>query len=360
MDRHTHHSDHEHRDRTTIEQDASEQRLEPTSPQTAVNLYTDARKDEVAKATRKSQQYRLGKFVEWCGQEGIENMNVLTGRDCYQYRIWLQNTDLKAYTVQGIMSTLKTFVAFCERIEVVQGGLSDKILIPKVDVEDRTRDTILDAQRAHDIREHLRKFQWSSRSHVIFEILWHIPVRVGGLHSLDVEDFDEQDQRLELTHRPNRETTLKNGSDGERPVALSDVVTEIVADYIQYNRTDVTDEYGRQPLITSEKGRLCKSQIRRVVGYVTQPCMVEPCPHGKTPEHCEWRTFHDSHSCPSASNPHDLRRGSITHMKNEDVPTEVISDRANADRRVLEEHYDKRTPDERMELRRRYIDELDL
>ena len=348
-----------HRDSTTINTDASE--LERTSPEEAVDLYHSARKNEIADATHQSQQYRLGTFTEWCAEEGIENMSELSGRTCYEYRLHLQEErGLKPYTIQSHMSTFRTFISFCERIEVAHGGLSDKILIPSVDADARTKDTFLDAEKASTVRQHLRKFEWASRDHTVFELLWSTGMRVGGLHALDLEDFHEDEQRLDLKHRPNRETPLKNGAGGERPVALSDVVTEVVADYIQYNRIDVTDDHKRIPLITSNRGRMSGSQLRNEVNYVTQPCATGPCPHGKNDQTCDYRTYSTSAQCPSSESPHDLRRGMITHLKSEDIPNEVIQDRANVSAKVLERSYDKRNPEQKMELRRQYLDELDL
>lgn len=335
--------------------------LESSHPREAVGLYLDARKDEIAPSTYDSQQYRLMKFVTWCETESIENTTNLTGRLCYKYRIWLQNTDLSEYTVLGMMSTFKTFLRFCEQIEAVQGGLSEKVLIPSVDREEKSRDTYIDEERAHEVRNHLRKYEWGSRNHVIFETLWSTAMRVSGLHSLDVGDFDEQGQSLQLQHRPNRETSLKNGTDGARPVALSDTLTEIMADYIDVNRIPCKDSHGRRPLITSDEGRLSKSQARKTIALVTQPCRTQPCPHGKSRDSCEWVVYEKANQCPSSYTPHDVRRGSITYLKDQkNLPTEVISDRADVSQKVLDESYDKRSEDDKMELRRQYLEDMDL
>jgi hypothetical protein len=56
--------------------------------------------------------------------------------------------------------------------------------------------------------------------------------------------------------------------------------------------------------------------------------------------------------------PHAIRRGSITHSLNSDMPDKVVSDRANVSQRVIEQHYDRRTEREKMEQRREYLDNL--
>jgi hypothetical protein len=56
-------------------------------------------------------------------------------------------------------------------------------------------------------------------------------------------------------------------------------------------------------------------------------------------------------------NPHAIRRGSITHHLAGDVPAEIVSDRMNVSRDVLDKHYDRRSADVTLEQRRRYLDE---
>lgn len=47
-----------------------------------------------------------------------------------------------------------------------------------------------------------------------------------------------------------------------------------------------------------------------------------------------------------------MRRASIKYHLREDVPIPVISDRMNASPSVLQDHYDARSEEEKMEVRR--------
>jgi len=42
--------------------------------------------------------------------------------------------------------------------------------------------------------------------------------------------------------------------------------------YIQYNRIDSTDEFGREPLFTTKSGRPDKSTLRDSIYCITRPC----------------------------------------------------------------------------------------
>jgi len=56
--------------------------------------------------------------------------------------------------------------------------------------------------------------------------------------------------------------------------------------------------------------------------------------------------------------PHAVRRGAITHWLNSDVPEPVVSARVNVSTAVLDEHYDRRTERDKMEQRRKYLDQI--
>jgi hypothetical protein len=57
--------------------------------------------------------------------------------------------------------------------------------------------------------------------------------------------------------------------------------------------------------------------------------------------------------CPEAVNTHAIRRGSITHFLTEDIPIQIVGDRMDVSREVLEEHYDNRSEEIKLEQRRR-------
>lgn len=73
---------------------------------------------------------------------------------------------------------------------------------------------------------------------------------------------------------------------------------------------------------------------------------------------CEARPRNHSSKCPDSLNPHAIRRGSITHSLNNDMPDKVVSDRANVSPEVIEQYYDRRSEREKMEQRRDYLDNL--
>ena len=64
------------------------QELEEISPEQAYQLYLEHRNPEISDSTYRAHRTRLGHWVRWCEQEGIENLNSITGRDLLRYKLW--------------------------------------------------------------------------------------------------------------------------------------------------------------------------------------------------------------------------------------------------------------------------------
>jgi integrase len=172
-------------------------------------------------------------------------------------------------------------------------------------------------------------------------------------------DYDSNRQYVEVCRWPDQGTPIKNKEDGERLVALSDRACDLFDDWIADQCPDVTDNYRRELLLTTVQGRASKSTLRFYVYKWTQPCRyVDECPHDRDPMDCEARPRNQRSKCPSSLNPHAIRRGSITHSLNNDIPDKVVSDRANVSPEVIEQHYDRRSEREKMEQRREYLDNI--
>jgi len=334
--------------------------LEPIDPQTALDLYLADRETEVTQATLYSHSSRLGHFLRWCDQEHIENLNELTGRRLHQYRLWRRTEgSLAPASEKTQMDTLRVFVKWLESIDGVPDDLYTKVRSPTLSGDDNVRDVMLDTERAEEILEYLRTYEYASRPHVLLTLLWHTMMRVGAAHALDVSDYDSQEQSLQVVHRSDSGTPIKNKERGERFIALSQEVCGLLDDWIANRRPDVRDEYGREPLLTTSKGRAHKTTLRGDCYRYTRPCVIgAECPYARDLTECQALEYGGASECPSSVSPHALRRGGITHALNHDWPERAVSDRANVSEGVLNQHYDRRTNREKMEQRRRYLDRL--
>lgn len=325
--------------------------LDPIEPSTARDLYLDHKASHCAKRTVRSHRYRMKYFVKWCQENGIDNLNDLTGRHLHEYRLWRkEDGDLNEVSVQTQMSTIRVFVKWCGTIEAVRPELYTKVMVPRVGPEEEQREEMLEPERAQKILDWLSKYQYASRDHTFMALLWETGIRIGGAKALDVSDVDLDDRFLELNHRPEDGTTLKNGASGERLVSITSELAELLDSYVTEIRRDVTDEYGREPLLTSRQGRLSRATMRRIVYNLTAPCFFD--------EDCPDCAKDIDARCPEAVSPHAVRRGSITHYLTNDVPVEIVGDRMDVSRKILDKHYDQRSEEVKLEQRRSYLDSV--
>lgn len=340
--------------------DNDDSTVDGTPPSEALQLYLGTRRGEVSAQTLQAHRYRLQHFVRWCDEEDIDNLNELTSRDLNRYKLWRrEDGGLNNVTTVTQLSTLRVFIRWCEQIDAVENGLSESILLPSLSKTEDQRDVMLENEEARKLLKYLRRFKFATRTHALMEVLWHTGMRIGAAQGLDLEDYRRKDQLLELRHRPNKGTRLKNGDSGERFVAVTDQVCDVLDAYIEHYRDEVTDEYNRKPLLTSRSGRPHKSTLRDSIYKITRPCIyTSNCPHDRDMEECEALEKDKASKCPSSVSPHAIRRGSITHHLSEDVPDRVVSNRMDVSLDVLEDHYDRRSAREKSEQRREYTDDL--
>ncbi|WP_200530890.1 site-specific integrase [Halorubrum sp. LN27] len=334
--------------------------LESIDPETALELYIAEKETSVADATVVSHKSRLSFLLRWCEERNIENLNELTGRRLQEFRLWRRNVgDLTKVSEKTQMDTVRVFVKWLESIDAVEQNLHKKVLSPAITSQENSRDVMLETDDAEAMLAFLERYEYASINHVTATLLWHTMLRMGSVRALDVEDYDPEEQSLRLRHRPSTDTPLKNKQEGERIIAVSGEVCLVLDDWIREQRPEVTDDHGRNPLLTTRNGRVAKTTLRTYCYQMTRPCEYgQECPHDRDTADCEALETGGASKCPSSVSPHPFRRGAITHYLQSDVPETVVGDRANVTSDVIDQHYDQRSQKEKMEQRRGYLDDI--
>jgi len=338
-----------------------ETKLEPLTPEDAKERYLRHIEDDKAAGTIRTRDYKLRHFVRWCDENDITNLNNLSGRDLDDYKHWRkEDGNLKKTTLRTQMSVIRKFIQYCGTIDGVHPELYEKVTLPQLNDGENRSDTTIEPERIQDILEFMNKMEYATRDHAVLLILWKTGMRTGSLRSLDLEDYDSREQALSINHRPDTDTPLKNKSNGERMVSIDDETADVLDDYIKHKRKAVTDDYGREPLLTTAKGRIGKVTIRRTTYRYTRPCGITgSCPHGRDIEDCEAATNYDNASkCPDSVSAHPFRRASITYHLNSDVPKPFVSDRMDVSADVIDEHYDAEDEKGKMNRRREYLNNI--
>lgn len=361
--------------------------LEPLTPEGAREEWL-ARLDDLSEATVRSYQDRTVHFLRFCEKYDVRNLNDLSTRHIKAYESERISDGLDVQTRKNEWGTLQRFLEYCEDLNAVRSEIPDAVVVPSPTKEERINTEKLPISRAEEILEGLERYRYATRQHVTFLLFWRTTMRLGALHSLDLEDVFLEESELErLRERyeeagyppsvietmlskaetpfvfpQNREETgtrLKNGNDGERVINVKDWVGDVLEDYIRVNRDDVTDEHGREPFITSQKGngRLSKSAIRNWMYILTQPCEFGgECPHDRDPETCEAREHGYGNKCPSSRSPHKIRTGSFTWHRDRGWPRRDLEEKANTSEIDV---YDQPEHLTRGAARRDLLDQLD-
>ncbi|WP_254545863.1 site-specific integrase [Halomarina pelagica] len=84
----------------------------------------------------------------------------------------------------------------------------------------------------------------------LLSVLWRCGVRSGTIRAFDVEDYDRENEWLRAVHREG--TPLKNKERRERLIALSLDTCQVLNDYVDHTRHDVTGKVERNPLFATQ------------------------------------------------------------------------------------------------------------
>ena len=325
------------------------------TPEQAVERYIQERHADLSDSTIYNYRSALGEFTEWCGyQSHIDHLGDIDSFDISDFKMHKRDDDDVAdTTLYNVMMALRTFIKWCESKGLVE-DMAESIMLPDRGRASRTE--TIEPETADQILAYLSKFEYATKEHVLFAIMWDTGLRLGAVRSLDVEDYHSAQSYVELHHRPaeeHRGTPLKNKEQSEREVNLHDWVAEIIDDYLDGRRLDNTDKVGRWPLLTTDHGRPARTTLRRQIRAMTRPChYTNECPIDRDIEGCEATEWDKAEKCPESVKPHSIRRSAITAWLNEGHSKELVSDRMDVSPDVLEEHYDQRTEEQKRELRR--------
>ena len=329
-------------------------------PRRAMERYLRRRRTDSTESSLRGWRYRLKLFADWLDGIGVTRIDQIRGYDLDEY-YEVRADKIAPATLEGEMWTLKKFFEYCEQIEAVEQGMAERIRIPDLDEEDRSNDTRLKAEDALPLLRYYRHGdQFGTRRHAFLELAWITGARQSAIRGLDLRDVHLDENYVDFVYRPSAGTTLKNNRSGERPVAIPNMTSDALRTYIREYRYDVRDDQGRQPLLASMQGRPTENTVRTWSYLATQPCLHGPCPHGKDRQECKFTKHAHASKCPSSRAPHHIRTGSITWQLDQGLPPDVVAERIDATLDVIDDHYDKQSPREQMERRRRsYVDQLD-
>lgn len=215
------------------------------------------------------------------------------------------------------MITIKQFIEFCEHIAVVPRGMGDMVRILSVSKQDEICGDLLTRDKATEIIDFLGKCEYASKHHITLLILWKTGMRMSGLSTLGLGDYDEGRPALELRYRAKAGTPLNNKERSELDVLITPETADVVSDYItQAHLTERTNT-----------GETCFLSLRVEGWWYDYPAVRVDCksalllqrwgaPFDRDLDTCDDMSRNASSKCPGSVSPHALRRGYVTAARN--------------------------------------------
>jgi site-specific recombinase XerD len=233
-----------------------------------VEFYLDTNHPwDVQPNTLTAYRGRLKHFQAFCTVHDIEDLGTVRPNTLDEFQNYLREaSSLEATSsIKGCLAALRKFLQYCERRGVFDHGFHKLVILPTVSKHEGQDERWLYRESAEEIVDHLETYRLFTKEHVVWAILAETRIRQSTLYALDLDDYDAEERYLTVVNREETGTRLKNGYRAERELSISKDAARAIDGYIQENRNAVTDDHGREPLVTTRNGRLQKSTVRQYV-----------------------------------------------------------------------------------------------
>ncbi|SET54674.1 site-specific integrase [Natrinema hispanicum] len=316
--------------------------------------YLSRRKNR-SPATRGQYHRTIPDFIDFSEDHGVTHPAGISVKLVEGYIDKLElEYDLDA-TILTHTKNVRAWLRWLARRNYCEEGVYRLLDKKELGLSLKARDETIPEETAAASIQRLRQRRRGSSMHSLMELGWNGGPRIGDIHSADLQDFDPDNNTLRFRHRPETGTRLKNGSedddtpgDGERDIVIKDCTVEAIQLYIDTERPDVTDDYGRRPLFATSYGRASRSTLRRWIYEATSCHWAPETSDGPT---CDGSCDPDSNVCPQSYYPHAIRRGAIVNQLSGGLRRDLASDRFNVSENVLRKHYDTRSKQQKKEDR---------
>lgn len=329
-------------------------------PRKARRLFLKNKRGEIKKSAARAYEYPTEHFIGFLQERGVESMRNVDGYLIEKWKAKRQD-EVAPATYKDSVKKIKTFIGFCERSNFIPHGTFDAIETPSIKTSEQVSNEQVNAQEASGLLEFLDTYHYATRQHLLVKLLWETGARISGAIALDVDDIQTiytDEYVVDFVNRPESDTPLKNDTESERRVTITADLYGLIEDYKAIHRADVTDEYGREPLLVTETQRLYRQRAYKNFTGLSRPCVyANTCPHQREIEQCESaQRKSQAFGCPSSKSLHPIRRGSITYHLNNGWPKQKVSERCDVSTTVLKKHYNEQTKEDERQQRSQYMD----
>lgn len=327
-------------------------------PRQARHQFLETRKSTQKHSTYRAYKFPTRSFVEYLESHGVNSTTDIEGFHIEKWKLKRQSEEIAPATLKSNIKHIKTFLIWCERSSLAERGIGQDVEVPNISIQDAASQEYITKNVANEIKSYLETYEYATREHATFLLLWETGCRISGAIALDLSDLRPGEQIVEFVDRKQAGTALKNGKTGERNVTITEDLLRVLTDYIKMHRHDVKDDYNRSPLFTTPCGRASRQRHYKNVVAFSRPCVyAEGCPEGRDVPACEAAQYKKkAPSCPVNTSPHPIRRGSITNHLNIGWPKDKVSDRCDVGVDILDKHYNEQTKEDERKQRLKYVE----
>lgn len=293
----------------------------------------------------------IPKFLDFANDRDLNTPLGLSTELVDSYVDFLHSEYDRDATILVHTKTVRSWFTFLNTRDYCSDKVVRLLNTSELGLNPKARDEAIPRSEAITILNKLSQHRRGTSLHALFGLTSNCGLRLGGVNSLDLEDYDKDERRIKIRHRPSTGTRLKNKHDGERMVILAEPAAEALDMYIATDRVNIEDEYGRNPLFTTNRGRAATSTLRRWL-YEATSCRWATDHEDK---HCDGSCDPDSSICSFSYYPHAIRRGSIVYHLSGGLTPHHAHDRFDVSPRIIEKHYDPRSEAQRLEDRKEFV-----
>lgn len=174
-----------------------------------------------------------------------------------EYLKYLDGLKLSKSSVSRTLSTLRSFYSYLMIIEVIEYNPFKTISNPK---RDKRLPKFLTYQEFIELLEKLKNDDdLSIRNKLILELLYATGLRVSELTNIKLQDINKSEKSIKVLGKGNK----------ERIVYYGDYASDILKEYLSYNRNDLLNKKESEYLLINKNGDPLKvSGVEYVINQI--------------------------------------------------------------------------------------------
>lgn len=302
-------------------------------------------------------------FADFAAEHGIITVGEIDAKVLARYRSWLADRYDNASTLGHYGKGVRQWLKYLGEVGDVPADLHKRLRPHRVPPEERRSESKIPVERLDKIVDYMDTHFPCHRDTILLKVTSMVGPRITDIRAIDVTDVQinvDGQPIIKVRDRPETGTGLKRGKthehNHERNVPITKELFDQIKVYVKEHRNDVTDDFGREPLFASRRGRLSKSSMR-------ETAYKWSCGQHNGLQDCDCTERRQKSQCSKCSlsvGMHAIRAAAITRLRNKGATWEDISQVVGAKPAVLQQHYDRSSMAEQSARGRRAIEVLEV